>query len=519
MPVPSSVRGRPEALFRMVFPGLVVATLSCAAAHNTPAAVVPTGFSDELIVGGLRFPTGIAFLPDGRLLVVEQKSSRILLVRHSGVPRADSAGFVPNVNTGGSERGLLGIAVDPAWPSRPYIYTHSNDLTGKIKISRFKVSGALTDPAGTLSIDPASRYDLITDIPDNAFNHNGGTVRFAPDGTLYVSLGEDATSPAAQDTTSLRGVILRLAVDGLPDGPGTASRAQITPAGNPFAGVGGLNARLIWEYGLRNPFRFQFDHLTGELLIADVGENTWEEVDIANHGGMNFGWPHYEGDAVFSSGQPLTGPATFPIFTLNHSTGAAAIMAAAIYRHPAGGTRSFPAAYEGDAFVSDYFSSVMVRLHRDGDTWAVAAPVPGQPSSGSWGTGFDQVSDYAIGAEGGLWYCRQSGEIRRVVSTATSNVPPPASLLEFSQPYPLPSAGRVEFDWVLPALSRVTLAIHDVRGRRVRSLIGARSDAPGRYHATWNGLDAGGRAVGSGIYFARLTVNGQTLEHRVPVVR
>ena len=99
----------------------------------------------------------------------------------------------------------------------------------------------------------------MNDIPDNADNHNGGTVRFGTDGMLYVSLGEDAFPSAAQDTSTLRGVILRLDVSRLPDGPGSAARALVTPPGNPFGSTGGLNARLLWEYGLRNPFRLQVD--------------------------------------------------------------------------------------------------------------------------------------------------------------------------------------------------------------------------------------------------------------------
>ena len=184
---------------------------------------------------------------------------------------------------------------------------------------------------------------------------------------LYVSLGEDAFPSAAQDTSTLRGVILRLDVSRLPDGPGSAARALVTPPGNPFGSTGGLNARLLWEYGLRNPFRLQVDPMTGTLLIADVGESTWEEVDLAPVGGLDFGWPHYEGDMVYSS-VALTGSPTFPIYVINHTTGAKAVISAGIYRHPAGGTRAFPAEYEGDAFISDYYAGFMRRLHQTGCT-------------------------------------------------------------------------------------------------------------------------------------------------------
>ncbi len=439
----------------------------------------------------------------------------------------DTVGTVPAVNSVAFERGLLGIAVDPGWPARPYLYIHSTHIGNRIRISRFTVNGALSDPAGSILIDPASRFDLLNDIPDNAVNHNGGTVRFGPDGMLYVSLGEDANPPAAQDTTSLRGVILRLDVSTLPPGAGTATRAQIAAAGNPFATTGSPNAKLIWAWGLRNPFRFQIDPPTGRLMIADVGEITWEELDETSSGGRNFGWPRMEGDVVYNAGAPITGSLTGPIHVMGHAeTGAASVMTAGVYRRLAGAPHAFPAAYEGDAFVSDYYAGFLRRLKRDGSTWSFADPVAGQPSAEHWGENFIAVSDYALGKDGALWYCRQfenpfsgPGEIRRIIGAESVSVEPPASTVSFARPYPLPSTGRVEFNWSLAARARVSLVIHDVRGRLVRTLAAPRDDAAGPYHATWDGLDAGGRASRPGVYFARLIVDGRSYEHRVPLVK
>lgn len=521
---------RVRACGRPTFASLVglaslLAVLPQTASAQVSAATAPAGFVDELIASGLGLPVGIAFLPDGRLLAVEQKSAHIDLVRMGPPATVDSVGFVPSVNIIGTERGLLGIAVDPEWPVRPYVYTHSTDVSSNVRISRFKAAGALTDPAGLIGIDPASRYDLVNDIPDNADNHNGGTVRFGTDGMLYVSLGEDAFPSAAQDTSTLRGVILRLDVSRLPDGPGSAARALVTPPGNPFGSTGGLNARLLWEYGLRNPFRLQVDPMTGTLLIADVGESTWEEVDLAPVGGLDFGWPHYEGDMVYSS-VALTGSPTFPIYVINHTTGAKAVISAGIYRHPAGGTRAFPAEYEGDAFISDYYAGFMRRLHQTGVAWDLAAPVTGQPSSTDWAQGLVNVSDYAIGPEGGIWYCREyvtdfahSGQIRRIVSTASSSVDNASHPVAFARPYPLPSTGSVQFDWSIAHAARVSLAILDVRGRLVRAVAVPRALPVGHHHAIWDGLDSYGRAVQPGIYFARLEVDGTSLEQRVLIVR
>jgi len=409
----------------------MAATLLAAGLAPTRAlgqAVVPSGFADQLGVGGLSRPVGMAFLPDGRLLVIEQQTARVRLIVNGAISIVDPMGTVPVVNTSGEERGLLGIAVDPGWPTRPYFYTHSTDVgpPTRVRISRFTVTGDLSGTGnGALTFNPASRFDLLTAIPDNAFNHNGGTLRFGPDGMLYASLGEDATPCAAQDTSSLRGVILRLDVSRLPSGAGgPPSPALITPAGNPFVAVGSPRSKLIWLYGLRNPFRFHIDPASSALFIADVGQDTWEEVDWAPQGGGNFGWPMFEGNASYAGGCTATGSPIAPIYAYDHGSGNA-VMSAGVYRKPAGALGGFPSEYEGDYFFSDYYSGDMWRLKRSGGTWSVAPAVPGQPSSAHWAGGLDSVSDYLLGPDGALWYCNQSsGQIRRIVFLTPDTIPP-----------------------------------------------------------------------------------------------
>jgi len=399
------------------------------------AATVPTDFQDQLVAGGLSLPVGFAFLPGGRVIVVEQKTAKIRLIISGAISSTDPVGTVPNVNFDGSERGLLGIAIDPNFPARPYIYTHAN-RTGsptRVAIARFTLTGDLSGTgSGALTFDPASRYDLVNDIPDAAFNHNGGTLRFGPDGMLYVSLGEDAVPCAAQDTSSLRGVILRLDVSRLPAGPGSATRALITPADNPFATAATPNKRLIWAYGLRNPFRFHIDPLDGSLFIADVGQGNWEEVDRAPQGGMNFGWPIYEGRASYlgPGGCPTPGTLTGPLFVYDHGAGLA-VMSAGVYRRPFGTFNGFPMDYEGNYFFADYYSGSVWRLKNSGSTWDLASPVAGQPAPDHWAEGFDGVSDYLVGPDGALWYCHQgNGQIRRVAYSGPDIVRPARAQLE-----------------------------------------------------------------------------------------
>src|SRR5262245_38798696 len=279
---PAHVSRRPPFRIRSI---VVLAAVLAAAAMAAPSSAqyaVPTGFTDELVIGGLSQAVGMTFLPDGRLLVVEQVSAKIRLVVNGAFATPDPVITVPNVNTFGGEQGLLGIAVDPGWPARPYIYIHY-DHTGNtnIWISRYTVAGDLAfSGSGNLTIDPATRYDILTDIPDIQLNHNGGTLRFGPDGMLYDSIGDDATSCAAQDFTSLAGKILRLDVSGLPaGGGGPPAKSAITPADNPYVGMSNANAKLIGYLGLRNPFRFAIDQTNGAVMVGDVGENAREEID------------------------------------------------------------------------------------------------------------------------------------------------------------------------------------------------------------------------------------------------
>jgi len=509
----------------------VCACLALGVPRTAPAqAVLPSGFADQLVVGGLSFPTGLAFLPDGRLLFVEQNSARIRLLVNDALAATDPVATVPSVRIGG-ERGLLGIAVDPGFPTRPYLYVHCNDATALVvRISRFTVGGDLAFTGnGSLTINTATRYDLINSVPDLSSNHNGGTLRFGPDGMLYASFGEDGAGCAAQDTSGLRGVILRLDVSRLPPGAGgPAPRALLTPPGNPFPG-GGLNARLIWAFGLRNPFRFHIDPLNGALFIADVGQDTWEEIDRAPAGGLDFGWEHFEGPDLNDPGCALTMPGTPPIDDYAHGpTGQFAVISAGLYRPPAGAARPFPGEYDGDYFFGDYYLGFLRRLKGSGASWSTAPPAPGQADPDRWATGLQQVSDYAVGPDGSLWFCRQfvnpstpTGEIRRIVRTSAVGVPRPLTAAgpSFAAPFPSPSADAIYFSYTLSERAEVTLVILDLGGRIVRRLVGPEPQEARAYDRVWDGRDDHGRELPAGIYRAVLMAGGRALERRAVRVR
>ena len=159
-------------------------------------ADVPDDFVDLPVVGGLSEPTNLCFLPDGRLLVVEQRTAMVRLVVQGAFGATDPILTVPNVNSVGGEQGLLGVAVDPGWPAKPYVYVYYDyELTPNTRLSRFTASGDLAGTgSGSFTLDPASRYDVLTIIPDDDWIHNGGSVRFGIDGMLYLASGDDGVS-------------------------------------------------------------------------------------------------------------------------------------------------------------------------------------------------------------------------------------------------------------------------------------------------------------------------------------
>ncbi len=291
---------------------IVVLLLSSLGTHSVSAAtlqldVVATGFKQPLFVtaaGG----------DSTRLFVVEQPGS-IRVVKEGEVLAKPFLDITRIVNDNANERGLLGLAFHPDYESNGWFYVHYTNRRGDIVIARYAVSGDLDRAnAGSAKVILKIRHR-------RAANHNGGMLAFGPnDGYLYIAVGDGGGGQSAngQKTTTLLGKILRIDVNGTADG-----RAYAIPAGNPFAdGTGGRPE--IWAYGLRNPFRFSFDHDTGDLFIGDVGQNAWEEIDFgqSGQGGINYGWAIMEGTHCY---KPATNCPTdglhMPLFEYPHAEG------------------------------------------------------------------------------------------------------------------------------------------------------------------------------------------------------
>jgi len=346
------------------------------AAQAASAATLPAGFAETRIASGLSSPTAMTFAPDGRLFVCEQ-GGRLRVIKNGALLPTPFVSV--RVNASG-ERGLLGVAFDPAFATNRFVYVYYTATTPNIhnRVSRFTANG---------DVAAAGSERVILDLNplSSATNHNGGAIHFGPDRRLYVAAGENARGANAQSLDNLLGKILRINGDGS------------IPADNPFPNASGRN-RAIWAMGLRNPFTFAFQPGSGRMFINDVGQSTWEEINVGARG-ANYGWPATEGrttDSRFRS----------PTFAYRNGgasdTTGCAIVGAAFYNPR---TRQFPASFVGDYFFADLCSGWIRRL--DGNTPRVFARGVGSPV------------DLAVADDGSLLYlARGGGVVFRVRATS-----------------------------------------------------------------------------------------------------
>lgn len=266
------------------------------------------------MVGGLDRPVAIAGAADGsgRLFVVEKKGF-IRVVQNHVLADTPFLDITDRVGSLSSEQGLLGLAFHPDYAGNGLFFVNYTDLEGDTVVARFATSG---DPNRA---EPGSEAVILT-LDQPAANHNGGHLAFGQDGYLYVGTGDGGGAGDrygnGQNGQTLLGAMLRLDVDsGLP---------YNVPSTNPF--VGRPNVRdEIWALGLRNPWRYSFDRLTGDLFIADVGQNQYEEVNFQpadSAGGQNYGWPIMEGRHCYPADRPCERVGlTLPVREYDHSRG------------------------------------------------------------------------------------------------------------------------------------------------------------------------------------------------------
>ena len=311
------------------------------------------------IAGGFDSPVDIQSAPGDkeRLFIVEQ-DGRIQLIKN-GVVLPDPFLNIPNRIGSGGEQGLLGLAFHPDYQTNLYFYVYYTDLGGDTIIERFERRPGNPDRAAK-----NTGVVLMGPISQPYSNHNGGQLAFGQDGYLYIGFGDggSANDPGcrAQDGSTFLGKMLRIDVDG--------GFPYAIPPDNPFVGDGSILDE-IWHFGHRNPWRWSFDSVTGDMYIADVGQNAREEISFqfgSSSGGENFGWKIMEGRRCNSTSgcanpDPCNDPSyTDPIFQYTHSLGCS-ITGGYVYRGCA-----IPD-LDGTYFYADYCSDRVWSFRYDGN--------------------------------------------------------------------------------------------------------------------------------------------------------
>jgi hypothetical protein len=376
---------------------LWTATLACEGNGNAtepPAGEPsPVGVGLETVAEGLDFPLWLTAPPaDPRLFVVE-KGGRVRIVQDGALlptPFLDLSGQVST----GSEQGLLSLAFHPDYTSNGRFFVNFTDTAGDTRVVEMRVSAADPDRA-----DPGSaRVVLVIEQPFS--NHNGGLALFGPDGMLYVGTGDGGSGGDpqgnGQDLGTLLGKLLRVDVDG--------GQPYAIPSDNPFADTPGARPE-VWAYGLRNPWRFSFDRETGDLYVADVGQNRLEEVNAVrgSGSGLNYGWNVMEGTRCFepSEGCDRSG-LTLPVTEFDHDEGCS-VTGGFVYRGSA-----IPE-LRGTYLYSDYCSG-FVRSFRfaNGRAESERRLAELEPAD-------DAVSSFGEDAAGEMYILTAGGGVHRIV--------------------------------------------------------------------------------------------------------
>jgi glucose/arabinose dehydrogenase len=349
------------------------------AAAPCAAATVPEGFEDVLVAGGLQRPTSMKFAPDGRLFVNEQDGAVRVIKNGALLPTP----FVTlSVNSSG-ERGVLGVAFHPAFASNGFVYIYYTTTSPTIhnRVSRFTAVG---------DVAAANSEVVILELETlGETNHNGGAIHFGNDGKLYVAVGDNANGLNAQSMNTRFGKILRINADGT------------IPSDNPFYTTAIGANRTIWALGLRNPYTFAIQNVSGRMLINDVGEQAWEEV---NEGipGANYGWPDTEG--------PTTEPGiTAPLYAYDHGEGCA-ISGGAFHNLV---RAQFPVDYWGTYFIGDFCGGWIRSLKVNNATFTELA------------SGISRLVDVTSASDGSVYYLARgsgtnTGTVNRISYVVTT---------------------------------------------------------------------------------------------------
>jgi glucose/arabinose dehydrogenase len=341
----------------------------------------------------------------GRLFVVEKRGV-IRIVKDGQLLSTPFLDISSRVADEG-EAGMLSVAFPPDYEDGGYFfvyYNHEDELAGPEPIDAGKNEGFDTVVArfrvtsNPDVADPNSEQRIL--VRNQPYvNHNGGLIAFGPDGNLYIGLGDGGSGGdpqnQAQNTGTLLGKILRVTVG--------ANGDYTIPGDNPFRGTAGAKGE-IWHYGLRNPWRWSFDRTTGAMLIGDVGQGKFEEIDYAagGQGGLNFGWRCKEASSIYNDSPACTGTLIDPIAAYGRDVGQS-VTGGYIYRGQA-----YPL-LRGVYFFADFITGRIWSVEQDGSRWT--APVQ------ELDTGYN-ISSFGEDEAGELYVVDFNGAIYRLTSTA-----------------------------------------------------------------------------------------------------
>lgn len=377
-------------------------------------------------------PVEIKNAGDERLFVVEKSGKIKILNQNGSVNSTPFLDIEDRVSTNANERGLLGLAFHPNFPENPFFFVNYTNNSGATTISKFSVS-ANQDIAN-------DSETILLEINQPYANHNGGCINFGPDGNLYIGMGDGGSGGDpqnySQNTESLLGKMLRINVN---------SGAYSIPENNPYGDE-------IWSIGLRNPWKFSFDSLNGDLWIADVGQNEFEEINMVqnNPANINYGWRCYEGNEPYNlSGCPDEG-LTFPVSTYSHYSSGdfkCSITGGYVYR---GNQIS---GLNGVYFFADYCSGEIGLLSKnENDEWDMSLAFPN--INGSWVSFGEDIN-------GELYIASINGGIYKIIDAALSNNEIDSNTLNY---FPNPFQDYIQINSDRP----INIELYDLSGRKLR---------------------------------------------------
>ncbi|MDP1677471.1 MAG: PQQ-dependent sugar dehydrogenase [Bacteroidota bacterium] len=423
-----------------------------------------------------------------RLFVAQQRGIIYLFENDPAVStRKVFLNIANRVSQSGNELGLLGLAFHPHYPDSPYFYVNYTRTTDSLRsyITRYSVS--LSNPDSAL-------YDsevILFTVGQPYSNHNGGKLEFGHDGYLYIGLGDGGSGNdpgnRAQNRTTLLGKILRINVDSV-----DAGLNYSIPSTNPYYNNSSGYRKEIFAYGIRNPWKFSFDHVKGTLWLGDVGQDLREEIDTVINGG-NYGWRLMEGTFCTPAVNPGcndTSGLLRPVYDYPNLNGTAdgSITGGYVYRGSA-----IPSLY-GKYIYGDYVSGRTFVLTYEGVPSASAQLLTDEPNL---------ISAFGVDTSNNIYYCSLgNGRIYKLIGPAADvadNEEKIPARFSLSQNYPNPFNPTTTIEYRLSQTAVVSIEVIDLLGRTIATLV-RQERTPGQYSVQWNA-----KGFSSGLFFVRMT--------------